>query len=172
MLRKRQKRILYIIGACIFLYLFLAIVPTVPYYPICGDYFRNLTRLKGPLRPSYQAMLEDVLTEENFYYWKFGNQIFIRYINIFDGNETFDRYDLHVNTEWRIVSLISKGYTATDEGVTPPKPLLDALRSTEEKYGPFVLDNSRDNSERFRDCTVKRAGAIWVERLEKVPENR
>lgn len=163
---KRPRILGYMALGAIALYLFLATVPVVPYRPICGANHRNPIHFYGPLRPDYQAMLEKTLKEENFYYWKFGDQIFIRYVNIFDGNETFDRYDLHVNTEWRIVQSIAKGYTATEKRVTPPTAILDAIRLTEPKYGPYDPTVPNDVTGRFDDCEVKQAGAIWVEKLD------
>ncbi len=164
--KRRLRALAYVVSGGAALFLFLATVPVVPYHPVCGGYYENRTVLKGPLRPIYQTWLEKIMTESGFNYWKLGDQIFIRYINIFDGPDILDREDLHDNIEWGLILSMAQGYTATQSDMPPPPPLLDAIRATDHIYGPFDPDSSTGSFRRFEDCEVKRAGTIWVEKLD------
>jgi len=169
-LGKRWRLLLYFIAAASFVQLFLSIVPTVPYRPHCGG-IRNLIYLDGPLRPEYSDMLEQVLMSEDFYYWKIGERVYLRYYSTFDGNEHYDgRYDLFSNVEWKMVRELAGGHLASGALAPPPQPLMEAIRVTEAKYGMYRPDYYADNARRFRDCRVKRAGTIWVEKLDNALE--
>jgi len=76
-----------------------------------------------------------------------------------------NQYEFFNNFEWRFIESLSKGRGAGRTKVEPPKALLDLIAKTEA--GPHERDFGDELAGRyFRSCAFKRAGAIWLEKLE------
>lgn len=145
--------------------LYYAIMPDVKYRPFC-KIDGKIHYIEGPLRPEYKDWLKEGLTEFNFYYRKEGRDIYISRDSATGGTDLFpNQYEFFNNFEWRFIKSLSKGRGAGDTEVEPPKALLDLIAETEA--GPHERDFGDDLSFRyFRSCAFKRAGAIWLEKLE------
>lgn len=163
-MRPRRRWLLRIFLTSTALWLFLALVPVVPYKPSCGG-IRNRIHLDGPLRPEYQNQLEHVMQDEDISYWKWGEQIFVLYNTVLDGSEIWRGYDFYNNIEPGLVRNLFLGKLITGEKVDPPQALVDAVRKSEAEHGPFNPEPIGADYARFENCEVLRAGAIQVETM-------
>ena len=62
--------------------------------------------------------------------------------------------------------MLTIGTGASGNYEPPPPALWQAIRNTEDKYGIFPIERIDYGSFRYSDCEVKRAGAIWTEKLD------
>lgn len=143
-------------------------MPDVKYRPFC-KIDGKIHYIEGPLRPEYKELLKKGLKNENFYFREEDGDIYISRDTATGGTELFwNQYEFFNNFEWRFVKSLSKGHGAGDTQVEPPKALLDLIAKTKE--GPHERGVGGDlDSRYFWSCAFKRAGAIWLEKMEATP---
>lgn len=162
------------------LYALIAIelfAPVVRYRPSCGDW-RNPLYLEGPMREDYAGFMTRAFAEEDFFYIRVGNEIFLRRFypfHLFNRAPKWDTLDmLLANTEHKVVENVAHGYRPDGSRTVPP-PALTAVhakalalleeerRRRDEKPGwkPFYIFGY--------DCELFQAATI---RIEDVPPDR
>ncbi len=143
-------------------------MPDVKYRPFC-KVDGKIHYIEGPLRPEYKELLKEGLAKEDFYFREEDDDIYISRDSTAGGTDLFpNQYEFFNNFEWKYIWALSKGHGAGRTQVEPPKALLDLIAKTKE--GPYergVVDDL--DSRYFRSCAFKRAGAIWLEKLEDAP---
>lgn len=109
------------------LFLFLAVIPIVPWQARCYE-----EPVPGPYRPIFLDSVTSWLSRQDVYYWRIGDTILLRALPLFDGNERFDRGGTLLNIG-KIQSYLEEDYTLN--GVLYPKPpaLVQVEREQQER---------------------------------------
>lgn len=112
------------------LFLFLAVIPIVPWQARCYE-----EQVPGPYRPIFLKWVTTWLSLQNVYYWRLGDTILLRVLPLFDGNERFNRGDVLLN-----ITGISDEFEddVTTDGVLYPKlPALIQIEKERQERGTY-----------------------------------
>ncbi|WP_180284497.1 hypothetical protein [Azospirillum oleiclasticum] len=145
--------------------LVLLFVPIIRYQPYC-TFTRGDLYFEGPLREEYRAWILHGLEEQKFPYLLFGDDIYVKAIQILrdldDRSLYHGQFDFLDNVQWRYVRNVVLGYRPDKTRGEPPA----LLRGLAARVGP----NAEVDLDPFSDCEVMRAAMIRVEDL--TPEQR
>jgi hypothetical protein len=119
MTKSRRRRSVFrahpwlsIMGAIVGLIVFLAVLPVVPFMPMCqqklGDW-EDMGIVFGWMIPEYRELLTEEFDNMGVYHWEIGPIVLIRALPWLDGRDSFDQTDGIANAENKAAWYLAEG---------------------------------------------------------------
>jgi hypothetical protein len=165
----RQGRSLWLAGAAaLALALWLALRPEPEvwqeFVPWCGSRHKPIY-IAGEPRERFLLLMSDVFDSVGMEHTIKNGRLFVRDTASFDGMVSWSVLEVGMNFPWKVVSDIADGVTIDDVHFPPPPALVEAIRATEPRFGPFPRRNEKGEriygpDLRFKDCELMRAAIL------------
>lgn len=166
--RRRSRRLRWLLGAFCILAVYLVadtVLPIHRYRAYCPG---SDTTIDGPYRERFLWAAGEALRREGWYFVIYEGSIYLSGLPARGREPQLFRglFDYQINTDWKIASAIADNVEIDNTVFAPPARLVQMLRETEAKYGPFP--KRTEKGERiygpdyrfYQDCELMKAAIL------------
>jgi hypothetical protein len=137
--------------------------PLREYVPWCGG-SRDPVRIEGEVRERFSLLMGEVFDSFGVERVTRDGRIFLRGEGILEGRP-WPVVNIEMNFQHRVVGTIAEGVTIDEVFFPPPPALVQAIRESEQFYGPFPRRDEKGQrilgaDPRFENCALMRAAIL------------